>query len=105
MLGVVVLAALLVGVVALANIDQRRRHAQQALAEGQQHLDKHRYAEAVQSLRRGLAVSGNVPGQADLKVRLTQRYHLARRAELAEDLHALADWLRFWYGAEMTSAS
>jgi tetratricopeptide (TPR) repeat protein len=105
MLGVIVLTAVLIGVVALTNISQHQREAQQALTEGQQHFDEGRYAEAAQSLRRGLAAARNLPVHGELKQRLNQRYHLARRAQLAQELHALADRMRFCYGAEMRSAA
>jgi serine/threonine protein kinase/Tfp pilus assembly protein PilF len=81
-------------------VGRQRDAVRLALEEGQQDLHRHQYAEALTALRRGQAQVEALPGSSDLAVRLTEQIHLAERAAAAQELHQLADRIRFLYGVE-----
>jgi Flp pilus assembly protein TadD len=100
-LGLLATVLAVFGLAAFLGFAHQRRHlheAETALADGQQQMRKHQYAEAVQSFRRGLTSAESWPGQEDLRQTLSGQLRLAEGAAAAQRLHALADRLRFFYG-------
>jgi serine/threonine protein kinase/Flp pilus assembly protein TadD len=100
MLGTVFAVVLLALALGFGDLRRQLREAEAALADGQRQMKQGRYAEAVQSFRRGLASAEPLPGQEELRQTLAGRLRRAERAEAAQRLRALADRLRFCFGAE-----
>ena len=96
--------ALLTGGAMLATVGiERFRDAQIALAEAQGQMQRKAYREAVRTLVRGEARVKELPGSGGLVEIFETHLHQARRAEAAEDLHAVAEVLRFLAGAAIHS--
>src|SRR5262249_50591498 len=68
--------------------------ARRALAEGQSQLERGAYREAVRTLARGRARVDGLPGGGGLVREIDAQLRLARRAQAAQDLHAVAESLR-----------
>jgi eukaryotic-like serine/threonine-protein kinase len=98
MASAVLAAGVSLGLFAFGHVGQQRREAESALAEGQQQIRKRAYGQAVDALARGVAMADNLPGGADLADQLGGQLRLARRAQAAEQLHALVERLRFLCG-------
>jgi Tfp pilus assembly protein PilF len=97
--------ALVAGAAALATAAvERYRDAEAALAEGQGQMQRRAYGEAERTLSRGRARADGLPGSAGLRAALDEQLQQARRARAAEDLHATADRLRFFAGADTHAA-
>jgi serine/threonine protein kinase/Tfp pilus assembly protein PilF len=95
-LGATLLAVL--GMAAACFMDylgQRHGEAQAILEEGRQRLHGREYAEAARTLARGLALARGLPGGPELAQAFDEQLRLAKRAQAAQDLHALADRIRF----------
>ncbi len=99
-----VLAVLAAAGLAVAHVHRQYQGAAACLRDGRQQLQDREYTEAVRTLTRGLDLAEGVPGGHDLKqelrarLRLAQRGQAARRREqVARDLSALADRIRFLY--------
>jgi serine/threonine protein kinase/Flp pilus assembly protein TadD len=97
------LALTAVGALFAAALIGRYQDAQGALREGQEQVQRRAYREAMHTLMRGKALAEGVPGGGSLLSTLDQELRLARRAQAAIDLHAVADSLRFLAGAEIHS--
>ena len=96
--------ALLTGGAMLATVGiERFRDAQIALAEAQGQMQRKAYREAVRTLVRGEARVKELPGSGGLVEIFETHLHQACRAEAAEDLHAVAEVLRFLAGAAIHS--
>ena len=85
---------------AFVNAGHREDEARLALADGQKHIKNAQYADAVTTLQRGLSQLESLPGNWDLKEQLTTRLQLASRAQVAQELHKIADSIRFLYGGD-----
>jgi serine/threonine protein kinase len=85
---------------ALAYIAHEAHKARAALAEGQEHLHKREYAAARAAWQRGLATAEGLPFHRDLADELRGQLLLAQRAEAAQELHFIVEWLRSLYGAD-----
>jgi serine/threonine protein kinase/Flp pilus assembly protein TadD len=99
--------ALLLALVAAATllgtgIARRYAEAGRALREGEDCLGRRAYAEAATAFRRGRDEVGSLPGA--LAGRLDDRLRLARRAQAAQELHAVAERIRFLAGADLLPA-
>ena len=97
----VVAAALIVGASTIAHIARRHEAAAGDLAEGRVQLRDSHYAEAVRSLERGMTTARGLPGARALTDNLDRALRIARRAAMADQLHAVADRVRFLFGAEV----
>jgi tetratricopeptide (TPR) repeat protein len=106
-LTVLVLAILLTvaaaGAVLWAQVRQDLGQAETALADGQQYLKNEEYGKAVETLGRGLTVASNTPGGTDLARELESHLRRAKRGRAAEELHAVADRLRFLFDPDSLS--
>ncbi len=87
-------------VMAVQGFTQRVDEARTALADSRQLIKKAQYADAAAALKRGMSRLETLPGNLELKQELASRLHLAVRAELAEDLHGIADRFRLLYGSD-----
>jgi tetratricopeptide (TPR) repeat protein len=88
------------GVVMWAHAKQDFHQAEAILADGQQYLKNHEHAKAVETLSRGLALARNISGGTEMARETESQLRLARRALAADDLHAVADRLRFLFDPE-----
>jgi tetratricopeptide (TPR) repeat protein len=98
------------GLVASSDARQRLRGAKSLLAESRKAMDNHDCSAAVRALNHGLALIDQSwilsldrpPFRShDLRRDLRQQLALAQRTQLAEELHDLAERLRFLYGADL----
>jgi eukaryotic-like serine/threonine-protein kinase len=99
----VLLAATSMGLVALVRQGDQRQEAEQALDQGGQQLRDRAYAQAVQTLSRGLAAAENLSSSQDRL--LHGKLQLARRGQAVQQLHHLVDQLRFLYGSAAPASS
>jgi eukaryotic-like serine/threonine-protein kinase len=76
------------------------RGAEAALENGEHHLVRQQYREAAESFRGGVALIEGVPGQLNLRDRLSQGRHDAERGQVAADLHTLCEHVRPLYAVE-----
>jgi serine/threonine protein kinase/Tfp pilus assembly protein PilF len=93
-------AVSLAGISLWRSLDRQRREAEQALSDGQGQLQNHAYADAERIFHRALALAENLPGGTALRQQLKGQLRLAQRAHAAQQLHSIADRLRFLYGME-----
>ncbi len=93
---------------------QRLRGAESLLAEGRQRMERRDYGAAVHALGQGLTLIDRswVPlfdrqfsRTPDLRRHLAQQLARARRDLLAEEIHELADRLRWLYGTDLAETA
>jgi serine/threonine protein kinase/Flp pilus assembly protein TadD len=102
---VVLGAAGILAAAAVSNWRERGRQADAALFDGETQLRASHYADAVRSLNRGLRLASRVPFNEELKRRMRERVEVATNAQIAEQLHRLADQVRVLYCAQDLPAS
>jgi serine/threonine protein kinase/Flp pilus assembly protein TadD len=95
MLAAVVAATMALGAGTLNYFRTQLADGKDALGRGELELQRHQYAAAIATLERGLAVTESLPGSGDLRGRLSDCLRSAERAEAMDQLHLLADALRF----------
>jgi eukaryotic-like serine/threonine-protein kinase len=82
------------------HVRDRRLQAEAALHDGEAQMrDGGRPSEAVHTFERGLSLLETRPFQDDLRRQLREQLGTARRLQLAQQLHTLADEIRGVYGA------
>jgi serine/threonine protein kinase len=86
--------------IALVHLNHCFDEARTALEDGQNLVKKGQAADAVSAFKRGQLQLEYIPGTKDLKRELTSNLQLALRAQLAADLHDIADRFRVLYGAD-----
>jgi serine/threonine protein kinase/Flp pilus assembly protein TadD len=97
--GLALAATLLVALGSLGlSLRQRIRDAESSLAQGRALLERHRFSEARDVLERGISLVGGTPGFAGRKAALSLALALANRGVKTDELHRLADLIRFRYG-------
>ncbi|MDB5351627.1 MAG: rqkA [Planctomycetota bacterium] len=102
--GLVVVLAAGVAIAASVNAYSQRVGQLKALLEdGKRYRANGRYAEAIRTLERGLNTAGNYPALGTLNQAMQHELRLSERARLADELHTLADRVRFRYGIELPS--
>jgi eukaryotic-like serine/threonine-protein kinase len=97
---ILLVLAALIGVAASLGFAYRQRvdQIEVALARGRAHLDRYQYAEAEDALREGLTLVDHLPGVVRQRRRLQGELDLALSGRQAEELHSLAEMIRFRYG-------
>jgi serine/threonine protein kinase/Flp pilus assembly protein TadD len=80
---------------------QRIRDIDHALAEGRVMLHRRQFTEASDAFRRGLSVAEHLPGFARKRDLLAQELARAARGSKLEELHQLAELIRFRYGVAL----
>lgn len=98
------LALVVAGVASTATVvayQQILGHVLASLEDGRRNRAAGRYGEAVRSLERGLETAATYPLPDALRKDLSRELHLAGRSRLGEELHALADRVRFRYGIDL----
>jgi tetratricopeptide (TPR) repeat protein len=94
-------AALIAAGATLAAYGQRVGQVRRALEDGRESRLSGRFDDAIQALERGRREARPLPGTDDLRGELEAELGLARRGQMAEELHALADLVRFRHGIEL----
>ena len=79
---------------------QRVHEVEAALVEGRASLDRRQYAEATKALTHGLALARHLPSASGHRDALAEGLARARREAKADDLHHLAELVRFRYGID-----
>jgi serine/threonine protein kinase/tetratricopeptide (TPR) repeat protein len=80
--------------------NHRWDEARQALEVGQRQVQNHQYDDALSTLRRGRELANGLPGIQPLAAELDRQVRLAEQARTAEELHRVADRVRFLCGAD-----
>jgi serine/threonine protein kinase/Flp pilus assembly protein TadD len=99
------LAAVLVATAAATallalHFGHRRDEARDALAQGRRLREQQRHAEALATLRRGQALADGLPFGEELERELAGEARRAEQAHAAQELHQVADRIRFLYGVD-----
>jgi serine/threonine protein kinase/tetratricopeptide (TPR) repeat protein len=94
-----VAAAAAVSAAGLLADGHRRRVAElhTALADGRAALRRHQFPEAARILRRGLEQGGSLPWAGEIRDELRAGLAVASRHQKADELHELAEQIRFRY--------
>jgi serine/threonine protein kinase len=82
-----------------SNTRERLQQARLAQRDGQAQLNAGRFADAILTFERGLALTRRLPLHRDLEQQMRDRLTAARRGRLAQQLHELADEIRVSYDA------
>jgi tetratricopeptide (TPR) repeat protein len=85
---------------ALTHVRQRLDQAELALVNGRNHFKNHDYQQAICTLTQGWTLARDTPGGSDLAREFEKQSRLARRARAAQDLHTVADRVRFYFEPE-----
>jgi serine/threonine protein kinase/tetratricopeptide (TPR) repeat protein len=88
---------------ALNHVGRQVDKARTTLKDGQVHLDQHRYAEALDTMKYGLALVEDLPFHADLKHQFRDEMRTAERGNAIGELHLLSESLRPLYSATALS--
>jgi serine/threonine protein kinase/Flp pilus assembly protein TadD len=102
--GLAIMFAMAVGLVVSAAVyAQRVDRVRQSLEEGRRYRAGGQYGEAIRALEHGLEGIRSIPidGASDLTQALGDELRLAQRSRMAEELHDLADRIRFRYGIDL----
>jgi Flp pilus assembly protein TadD len=89
------------GILLFAGALDRFHDARSALAEARSQMQRGVYRDAVGTLQRGRGQIQGLPRSASLLAEIDAELRQARRAEAAQDLHAVAESLRFLAGADV----
>jgi tetratricopeptide (TPR) repeat protein len=100
-LGGLVLAVLAAGGLLLGHFGRQTDRVRAALRDGQDHLDRQRYAEALDSFRHGAALAEDLPCGPELGRQLRDRMRLAERGQAARELHLFCERVRPFYSADL----
>ncbi|HEV3438900.1 MAG TPA: serine/threonine-protein kinase, partial [Gemmata sp.] len=85
---------LLTALLLIGYVGHRGRQGERALMEGEEELIRGEYAAARGTFRRGLTVAGDLPLYTKLVAKLNGGLRRAERAEVAGELHTVANGLR-----------
>jgi serine/threonine protein kinase/tetratricopeptide (TPR) repeat protein len=83
----------------------RREQAEHALQFGADQISGGHFAQAAQTLERGLAMADDLPFHRALKGQLRDQVATAKWLDIAQQLHELADRVRVLHGAHTIPAS
>ncbi|HEV3118182.1 MAG TPA: tetratricopeptide repeat protein [Gemmataceae bacterium] len=103
--GVLIVALLCVAGLAKWYVGQRLHEARGLLAYGRAQLRDRNFADAARTLERGVALVDGTPGASDLAKTLASETRKAQSGERAQQLHKIADTLRFQYGLNAISGA
>ena len=102
--GVSVFSAVAIGVfMTLATLRQRDGQLRGSLAEGRELRASGQYDEAIRALKRGLDTAGTTPAAQDVAQAIHAEISLAQQGRMANQLHDLADVIRFHHSIELPS--
>jgi len=90
---------------ALNHVSRQTHKAQAALRDGQLYLEQHRYPEALDALKHGLALIEDLPLDFDLNHHFHDAVRLAERGQAAQELHQFTERLRPLYSATVLDDS
>jgi serine/threonine protein kinase len=96
---ILLVAVTAAGCFALVHVSRQSHKAQAALREGQNYLDQHRYAEALNTFKHGIALVEDLPFGTDLKQHLHDRLREAECGQAIHELHLFCERVRPLYNA------
>lgn len=96
--GAALVASLAALALAGAGYYQRVHTVRDALDDGRRHVRDGLYDDALRTLARGRKLAENVPGMSGLVRDIEVERRRAWRGQMADELHALAERVRFHYG-------
>jgi hypothetical protein len=79
---------------------QRLPEVHRALEEGKQEMERGEWDGAIKTFQHGLSVVQGIPLQRSLAEELGVRLRLAEQKRTTQELHQLANWIRFLGGAD-----
>ncbi|MHB1424274.1 MAG: serine/threonine-protein kinase [Gemmataceae bacterium] len=88
------LAAALGSGLAIVHVSRQANKAHLALRDGQIHLDRHQYAEALNTFKHSLALIEDLPFQSVLEQQLHDRLCAAEREQAIHELHLFRERVR-----------
>jgi serine/threonine protein kinase len=88
---------------ALVHMSRQSHKAQIALSDGLNYLDQHRYAEALNAFKHGIALVEDLPFGADLKQHLHDRLREAECGQAIHELHLFSERVRPLHNAASLS--
>jgi serine/threonine protein kinase/tetratricopeptide (TPR) repeat protein len=97
---VALVAAAIVTALVWGSYDQRKSAIQSDLADARRLQSAHRFEEAVKAAERGRALAARTYFVSSLASALDRQLNAAELGRKADAVHALADQIRFRYGAE-----
>jgi serine/threonine protein kinase len=103
MLSALLLTAATATALAWTHVNQQRAVIRGLLQESQQKLSQQQYGEALASLHHGQVLADSVAGSQELKAELARLIAVAEQAQAAQELHHLADQIRFLTGDDFLS--
>jgi serine/threonine protein kinase/Flp pilus assembly protein TadD len=89
----------------LTYMKRQREKSKEALQEGTELLEQHKYDEAAGVLKRSLAIAEDIPFSRYLITEAKRQLRLVERAQAAQQLHKLTNVIRFRCGVEHVSAA
>lgn len=98
-------AIVIVLAVTTQNLRHRQRQAVLAVRDGQRQVNQGNFAEAVESFTRGSSLAQGLPFQEQLKRDLQQQLEAARRLQLVQQTHELAEQVRRLPGMDSVPAA
>jgi serine/threonine protein kinase/Flp pilus assembly protein TadD len=99
----IVFAVAIALIVSLAAVREHDGQLRADLADGRNLRASGQFDEAIRTLKRGLETAKNAPAAGELTQAIHDEISLAQRGRMANELHNLADQIRFRHGIELPS--
>ena len=88
----------------IARWNRQTQQVRSALEEGQEHLNRSRYQEALESFRHGSTLAEDLPFSGELHRQVEDQLQRATQARAVAELHAFCERIRPLYGVEQLPA-
>jgi serine/threonine protein kinase/Flp pilus assembly protein TadD len=92
-----------VTMVSLSRFNEKYHEVRRALETGQRQIQNHQVEDALTTLRHGRELANGLPGTQAIASELDEQIRLAEQARAAEELHQVADRVRFLFGVDLPS--
>jgi serine/threonine protein kinase/lipoprotein NlpI len=102
---ILLLALLTVGGILAGHVQRQLERARTILREGQDHLDRGRCPEALDTFRHGTSLAADLPLGANLRRELRENLDLAERALAVAELHRFCERVRPLYEVDLLPLS
>jgi serine/threonine protein kinase/Flp pilus assembly protein TadD len=96
-----ILSVMVAGSLLLEHVSRQTDRVRVALRNGQDHLNRQRFAEALDSFRHGVALAEDLPCSPKLGRQLREQLGQAVRGQAARELHLFCEGIRPLYRADL----